>query len=272
MEWKKDIDTNLGITVFLVFAALFTIIDFYVVGSHIDGYPFNELSVGINNKILEDNDVVHEEDNIGDSSIDTETCSMDGYCLLYDKDNIKIEYNFNVENHGYNPELIFNGNKVSLNGMLQQHEILNDNYLFVVYGGPSGDSHPASFAIFDFSGSMVTEVNKTSLSDSLEVLYVSKDDNTIVYHGSPFNSNVEYFCKGLINDGASQEKYDDYYNKLYYVKETYVYLGDGKISKTNHVEKTVLDYMKENFGYDNCQDAIENVDSWRDKDIYNLFK
>lgn len=44
MEWKQKIDTNLGITVILVFAALFTIVGFYVVGAHIDGYPFDEFS------------------------------------------------------------------------------------------------------------------------------------------------------------------------------------------------------------------------------------
>lgn len=44
MEWKQKVDTNLGITVILVFAALFTIIDFYVVGAHLDGYPFNDFS------------------------------------------------------------------------------------------------------------------------------------------------------------------------------------------------------------------------------------
>lgn len=266
MEWKKNINTNLGITIILVFAALFTIVDFYIVGSELDGYPFNELS---GNTVNSD---VDAEDRMGVSSINTETCSMDGYCLLYGEDNIKIEYNFNVENHGFNPELVFNGEKVSLKGMLQKYEILNDNYLFVVYGGPSGDSHPASFSIFDFNGNIVTDLDKSYLDNSLEVLYVEKNDNTIVYHGSPFNSDVEYFCKGLINKGAQQEEYDDYYNRLYYVKETYTYIGNGMISKTNRVEKTVLDYMKENFGYDNCQDAIENVDSWRDKDIYNLFK
>ena len=278
MEWKREVNTNLGITIILVFAAIFTIIDFYVVCSHIDGYPFNDVSGNtINNSnndntVVEDKEVVDVEDNTGNSLVDTETCSMDGYCLLYDKDNIKIEYNFNVENHGYNPELIFNGKKVSLNGMLQNYEILNDNYLFVVYGGPSGDSHPASFAIFDFSGNMVTEVNKSSLNDSLEVLYVSKDYNTIVYHGSPFNSDVEYYCRGLISQGAQQEAYDNYYNRLYYVKETYTYSGDGRISELERVEKTVLDYMKENFGYDNCQDALDNVESWKGKDVYSLFR
>ncbi len=258
MEWKREVNTNLGITIILVFAALFTIVDFYVVCSHIDGYPFNELS----GNTVEDKKVIDEEFIV-----------RDDYILLYDKDGIKIEYNRKGEDGSeYRPRIIFNGTGVVLDGVLQKLKILDDNYLFAVYGGPSGDSHPASFSIFDLYGNSITDVNKLSLDSSLNVLYADMSNNIITYHGSPFNSNVEYFCKGLINKGAQQEEYDDYYNRLYYVKETYTYIGNGMISKTNRVEKTVLDYMKENFGYDNCQDAIENVDSWRDKDIYNLFK
>lgn len=53
MEWKKNIDTNLGITIILVIAAIFTIVDFYVVGAHIDGYPFDEFSKNTEGKAAE---------------------------------------------------------------------------------------------------------------------------------------------------------------------------------------------------------------------------
>lgn len=53
MEWKQKIDTNLGITIILIFAALFTIIDFYVVGAHIDGYPFDDFNRNTENKVDE---------------------------------------------------------------------------------------------------------------------------------------------------------------------------------------------------------------------------
>lgn len=259
MDLKQNINTNLGITIILMFAAFFTVVGFYIVGAHMDGYPFDELFIG--------NTVEDKKD------IDEEFIVRDDYILLYDKDGIKIEYNRNSEDGSeYRPRIIFNGTDVVLDGVLQKFKILDDNYLFAVYGGPSGDSHPASFSIFDLYGNSITDVNKLSLDPSLNVLYADMSNNIITYHGSPFNSNVEYFCKGLIESEAEQEKYDDYYNHLYYVKETYTYIGNGMISKTNRVEKTVLDYMKENFGYDNCQDAVENVDSWKDKDIYNLFK
>lgn len=51
MEWKRRVNTNLCITIILMFAAIFTIIDFYIVGSQLDGYPFNDVSGSIvNNK------------------------------------------------------------------------------------------------------------------------------------------------------------------------------------------------------------------------------
>ena len=69
MEWKKNVDTNLGITIILVFAALFTIVDFYVIGSELDGYPFNDLSDSVvyndesnnTNTVVEDNKIYDSE-------------------------------------------------------------------------------------------------------------------------------------------------------------------------------------------------------------------
>lgn len=62
MEWKKNVNTNLGITIILVFAALFVIIDFYVICSHIDGYPFNELSGNTTNNTINENNTFIKED------------------------------------------------------------------------------------------------------------------------------------------------------------------------------------------------------------------
>lgn len=69
MEWKKNVNTNLGITLILIFAALFTIIDFYVIGSHIDGYPFNDISgntvnsdANVDEKVNDENDKLLSED------------------------------------------------------------------------------------------------------------------------------------------------------------------------------------------------------------------
>jgi hypothetical protein len=280
MEWKKKVDTNLGITIILVFAALFTIVDFYIVGSELDGYPFNELSgnvVNDSNNIIEHKDVDNEEDNgiiIDDKNSDN-NCLLDGYCLLYDKENVKIEYNFLDEQQNVNPTLSFNEREVSLNGMLNKYDVLNDNYLFVVYGGPSGDGRPLSFLIFDLFGNVLTDIDGSTLSNSFSVFEVEMKDNMISYSGKPFNFNLEGFCKLMIGDESnymSSTNIIDKYDSLIFVKEEYNYIGGGKISKINRIEKSVIDYMKESTGYDNCQDAINNIDSWKNMSIYSFYK
>ena len=44
MDLNKKVDTNLGITVILIFSALLVIIDFYYICSQLDGYPFNDVT------------------------------------------------------------------------------------------------------------------------------------------------------------------------------------------------------------------------------------
>ena len=46
MNLNKKVDTNLGITVILVISAILVIIDFYYIGSQLDGYPFNDVAGG----------------------------------------------------------------------------------------------------------------------------------------------------------------------------------------------------------------------------------
>ena len=284
MEWKKNVNTNLGITIILVFAALFTIIDFYVIGSHIDGYPFNDLSGNIvdnsndNDTIVEDKEVVDVEDSdeIIDDKNDDNDCSFDEYCLLYEKENVKIEYNFIDEQQNVNPLLSFNGKIISLSGMLQNYRILDDNYLFVVYGGPSGDGRPSSFLILDLFGNVLTDIDESILNNSFSIFDVEMKDNIISYSGKPFNFDLEGFCKSMIGDESNYMRSTniiDKYDSLIFIKDEYNYIGGGKISKINRIEKSVFDYMKESTGYDNCQDAVNNIDSWENiKGIYSFYK
>ena len=46
MDLNKKIDINLGITIILIFAAILVIIDFYYIGSQLDGYPFDDVAGG----------------------------------------------------------------------------------------------------------------------------------------------------------------------------------------------------------------------------------
>ena len=110
MEWKKNIDTNLGITIILVFAALFTIIDFYIVGSELDGYPFNDLSDEV---VIEDKDTVVEDDNKGDVLLSNEEALTIGNELYEKVGKIYINHGGLVETYnsdGVNKPVYYNEN------------------------------------------------------------------------------------------------------------------------------------------------------------------
>lgn len=57
---SRKINTNLGITIILVFSALFVIIDFYLVGVQLDGYPFD----------------IYDKKNISDNSINDNSSTI----------------------------------------------------------------------------------------------------------------------------------------------------------------------------------------------------
>lgn len=125
MEWKKKVDTNLGITVILMFAAIFTIIDFYVVCSHIDGYPFNDVSGNtINNSnndntVVEDKDVIEENDN-----------QIENNKLLSEDDALKIGNELFEKMGGYN---IGRGPKeIDSNGKVVGYTKADDNSFSVI--------------------------------------------------------------------------------------------------------------------------------------------
>lgn len=52
MQLKDKIDTNLGITIILVFAALATVVSFIIVGNELDGYPFSISCGSVTNGIV----------------------------------------------------------------------------------------------------------------------------------------------------------------------------------------------------------------------------
>ena len=83
--------------------------------------------------------------------------------------------------------------------------------------------------------------------------------NSLSHKYNTFKQNAIYSIANFIGDIA-------------YVKNEYQYIGNGQVSKINHSEKTFGNYMQELTGYDNCQDAINNIDSWKSKDdIYKFY-
>ncbi len=420
MEWKKNIDTNLGITIILVFAALFTIVDFYVIGSELDGYPFNDLSdeVVIEDKdtVVEDKDVVDVEDSVlvydhytkdesghyvltgivdryykynafeyhvivkGNSvfvndvevfrcgSVDITSVylikdiiailygnnhlvfvdmngnvlkdientynysvvgveistEIDNYtarddeiyeyhnydkvsfsylgdgkfsdfnvigkgsavgvtpdtcidskerCLLYDKNGVKVESSWDDDRDNWGAVVSVNGKPIKLDGY-RIHEIkfTNDKYLYISGSSGTGNGRPAFFLIADLDANVISTIDWDSLSGVHMYNYSTSFENgKITYDAVQEGSYVEYACKRMleIEEGPLVIKsYDD----AVYVKNEYQYIGDGKVSRINRIEKTFGNYMKELTGYENCQDAINNIDSWKSKDsVYTFY-
>ena len=83
MEWNKEVNTNSGILMILIFSVLFILFDFCIIGAHIDGYPFNELSIGISNKTIEKNDSGNKDDS--NESILSEEDALSIGKTLFDK-------------------------------------------------------------------------------------------------------------------------------------------------------------------------------------------
>ena len=273
MEWKKNVNTNLGITIILVFAALFTIIDFYVIGAYMDGYPFNDLNgntssskINNNNPVVEDNNGAVEEKNVDEKSKDDlifDCTFSEDYCLLLDEDNKKLEYyNWDLEGN-WNPRLVVNGKAIELGSYrLNNYEFTDDNYLFVSCSSGTGNGRPAYFLIADLNGNVITTVDEKSLKSGLHNYYVSFENGEFVYDAVQEGSGVEYACNNMLEIDITYPIAIKSYDDVVYVKDIYQYVGNGRVSKINHIEKTFGDFMKDLTGYNSCQDAINNIDSW----------
>lgn len=132
MEWKKNINTNLGITIILVFAALFTIIDFYAISAEIEGYPFNELSGNTVNS-NDDDTVVEDKEVVEKSIIKNENTDSNG--LLSEEKALNIGMALFDKMGGY---YLGNGPKeVDSNGRIVGY-IKNDDGSFSVTDNSDG--------------------------------------------------------------------------------------------------------------------------------------
>ena len=195
------------------------------------------------------------------------------YCLLYDKNDIKIEY-FSYNNKGnWGTTISVNGNPIKIDGSrLNEIKFTNDNYLYISGESGTGNGLLGHFLIADFNGNVITDIDEKTLSDiNLYNYFTSFENGKITYNAVQEGSSMEYACKRMLEivEGPLVIKsYDD----VVYVKDEYQYNGNGKVFKINHIEKTFGNYMKESIGYDNCQDAINNIDSWKVKDdIYKFY-
>ena len=164
MEWKREVNTNLGITIILMFAAIFTIIDFYVVCSHIDGYPFNDVSGNtINNSnndntVVEDKEVVEENnDNSENHYVISDDISYDSIYTdknVFDSDmNIRTVKDQVFLGDGYYGFLSVDDGKLNMfiNRYLFKNEITyRDTNFETVYLSHSFDGEKVKYIYYDY--------------------------------------------------------------------------------------------------------------------------
>lgn len=195
-------------------------------------------------------------------------CDMD-VCVLYDNNNLKLEYYSSINEQIFNPALIINGQIVNLSGYrLSKVKFTNDNYLYIELESGTGAGLLSSMLISDLNGNVINTLNEDSLKSGLNSYYIDFDGDNINYYAQQFGSDVRSVCESRIGTQTNSFIKDD---SVVFIKDEYQYIGNGNISKINHIEKTFLEYLKDLTGNNNCEDALANIDSWKNKDILSKF-
>ena len=225
MEWKKNINTNLGITIILVFAALFTIIDFYIVGSELDGYPFNELSgntnsntINNNNPVIEDKEVVEENNseshyvisddisydsiymdkNVFDSDMNIRTVKDQvflggGYYGFLSVDDGKL--NMSINRYSFKNEITYRDTSFDTAYLSHSFDGEKVKYIYYDYFKPSGDvviwaiTDAGNVYLNNFKCFYSGDVFDTKFFDSFEKKYSNVSDLRIVENGRGMELN-----------------------------------------------------------------------------------
>lgn len=225
MEWKKKVDTNLGITIILVFAALFTIVDFYIVGSELDGYPFNELSNNVvdnssvnDDTVVEDKEVVEENNseshyvisddisydsiymdkNVFDSDMNIRTVKDQvflggGYYGFLSVDDDKL--NMSINRYSFKNEITYRDTSFDTAYLSHSFDGEKVKYIYYDYFKPSGDvviwaiTDAGNVYLNNFKCFYSGDVFDTKFFDSFEKKYSNVSDLRIVENGRGMELN-----------------------------------------------------------------------------------
>lgn len=233
MEWKKNINTNLGITIILVFAALFTIVDFYIVGSELDGYPFNELSgntnsntINNNNPVIEDKEVVEENNseshyvisddisydsiymdkNVFDSDMNIRTVKDQvflggGYYGFLSVDDGKL--NMSINRYSFKNEITYRDTSFDTAYLSHSFDGEKVKYIYYDYFKPSGDvviwaiTDAGNVYLSKFKRFYSGDVFDTKFFDNFEKKYSNVSDLRIIENTRQNEMNGDYVAKDL---------------------------------------------------------------------------
>lgn len=174
-----------------------------------------------------------------------------GYCLLNDDSNFKVELKDPVYEFDYIPEsdlisyLKINDRELSFKGFyVDEIRMLYDGYLYVsLYD--TGIGYDNKIYIIDSDGDIVNDVNNF-ITDLM--IDSSKYDNGIISYYTDAIDSVENACSNL---DYNKLKPDSIVFKSIDLK----YIGKGKLSIVNRKELTFSQYLKE-LGYNSCDDLI----------------
>lgn len=231
MEWKKNINTNLGITIILVFAALFTIIDFYAISAEIEGYPFNELSGNIVNSdvddtVVEDKEVVEENNseshyvisdeisydsiytdkNVFDSDMNIRTVKDQvflggGYFGFLGVDDGKL--NMSINRYSFKNEITYRDTSFDTAYLSHSFDGEKVKYIYYDYFQPSGDvviwviTDAGNVYLNNFKCFYSGDFFDTKFFDSFEKKYSNVSDLRIVENIRQNEMNEDYVAKDL---------------------------------------------------------------------------
>ena len=176
-----------------------------------------------------------------------------GYCLLNDDSNFKIELKDPVSETDYIPEsdlisyLIINNRELSFKGFyIDEVRMLYDGYLYVsLYDTSIG--YDNKVYIIDSDGDIVNDVNNF-ITDLM--IDSSRYDNGIISYYTDAIDSPANVCYNL---DYNRMKPDSIVLKSIELK----YVGKGKLSVINREEYTFLQYLKE-LGYNSCADLIKD--------------
>lgn len=230
MEWKKKVDTNLGITIILVFAALFTIVDFYIVGSELDGYPFNELSNNVvDNSSVNDDTVVEDKEDADEVDI------------------VRTIRFFEVFDESKNVYAISDFGKIVNLGAIGNFKLFEkDSILY--YFTPEKELHKVDYSDIDNISDVGTGIIIDDYSNDYKVdwaidsdyIYLLKNDKYIIINldtkekreGELFDLS-DYFSRYYSHDVVF---FDNYSQKLFYTSTSLLYTYSFRDNKSKLLE------------------------------------
>lgn len=206
MKLRKNVDTNLSITIILVFASLFIIIDFILIGNELDGYPFG---IAVSDSVIEE-----ESDNVGSDVISNEgesyirTTSVD---VIYGNRDTTVNVSIvdgelNIINDTEIKEVIIGDEKIKCIHY-DYYQSSDTNVLFILT--EAGNVYVNEFYVQDSDINIFNNFVKINYTNVSEFVLVNNPDYGTIGEVDGIVDNKQAYVYALIDD--SLVKLDNQY-------------------------------------------------------------